>query len=29
VKFEKGVWEYRVLLNVDGKITGGQLNGVQ
>jgi hypothetical protein len=29
VKFEKGVFEYRVLLNADGKITGGQLNGVQ
>ena len=29
VKFASGVWEYRVILGPDGKITGGQLNGVQ
>jgi hypothetical protein len=27
VKFENGSFEYRVLLGMDGKITGGQLNG--
>jgi len=28
VKFENGTFEYRVLLGMDGKINGGQLNGV-
>jgi hypothetical protein len=29
VKFENGVFEYRIMLGEDGKIQGGQLNGVK